>query len=368
MMRLVYLCDWLPPDFGAVGQYSLGFAREWAETGREVTLVGLTSAAQSRLQSERIGAGRLTVRRIPRTMLDRSGHWRRAWWTLVTNIRLFWAARREILAADEVLITGAPPFLLHLLVPLNVLLRKRLIYRITDFHPECLMAELGSVPAWLRWFHRYTVQLRRYVDQFEVLGVDQKSRLLEIGIEPERIVLKRDPSPVSIRSDTVPLPRPPELSGKVVLLYSGNFGVAHDDATFVEGYTRHHREGSGRVVLWLNATGAKADRVEGVLRQRGLPVHRTQPVPLEQLASLLVTPDAHLITLRDEFVGYVLPSKVYGCIASGKPVLFVGSGASDVALLCKEHLPSGRYWRVEPGDSGALGGRLESIGSESRTD
>ena len=32
--------------------------------------------------------------------------------------------------------------------------------------------------------------------------------------------------------------------------------------TFVEGYRRHHREGSGRVALWLNATGAKADRVE----------------------------------------------------------------------------------------------------------
>ena len=28
MHRLVYLCDWLPPDFGAVGQYSLLFARE----------------------------------------------------------------------------------------------------------------------------------------------------------------------------------------------------------------------------------------------------------------------------------------------------------------------------------------------------
>ena len=47
--------------------------------------------------------------------------------------------------------------------------------------------------------------------------------------------------------------------------------------TFIEGYRRHHREhreGSGSVGLWLNATGAKADRVEEILRREGLPVHR----------------------------------------------------------------------------------------------
>ena len=45
--RLVYLCDWLPPDFGAVGQYSLLFARERAAAGVEVTLAGLSSTADS---------------------------------------------------------------------------------------------------------------------------------------------------------------------------------------------------------------------------------------------------------------------------------------------------------------------------------
>ncbi len=38
------------------------------------------------------------------------------------------------------------------------------------------------------------------------------------------------------------------------------------------------------------------------------------PVPLEQLPPLLIAADVHLITLRDAFVGYVLPSKVHACI------------------------------------------------------
>src|SRR5262249_39073363 len=160
------------------------------------------------------------------------------------------------------------------------------------------------------WLYRWTVALRRRVHRFEALGEDQRRRLAELGIAGERIVLKRDPSPVDGLELAEPLPVPGELRAYTVLLYSGNFRVAHDPHTYVSGSRRHPRHVSGRVGLWLNATGAKADLVERALRDAGLPVHRSRPVPLEQLPRLLVTPDAHLITLRDAFVGYVLPSKV----------------------------------------------------------
>jgi len=364
--RLVYLCDWLPPDFGAVGQYSLLFARRRAAAGEEVTLAGLSSTADS-IEEEAVGAGRLRIVRLRATVYDRANFRRRALWTLRTNLSLVRRLRREIARADEVLFTGSPPFLIHLLVPLNLLLRRRLTYRITDFHPECLMAEMEQVSLPLRLFHRLTVALRRCVDRFEVLGEDQRSRLLAIGIAPERIVLQRDPSPVEIPPGTPPLDRPDELSGYRVLLYSGNFGVAHDHETFIEGYRRHHRDDSShssRVALWLNATGAKADRVEEALRREGLPVYRSRPVPLDQLPRLLVTPDAHLITLRDEFVGYVLPSKVHGCVLSGRTVLFVGSARSDVHLLCAEGLPPERYHRLDVGDASGVARALDAIAQE----
>lgn len=360
MRKLVYLCDWLPPEFGAVGQYSLHFARQRAAAGEDVVLAGLSSTADS-IEEERPGNGRLRIVRLRARLYDRGNFRTRALWTARTNLSLIWRLRRELRAADEVLFTGSPPFLIHLLVPLNLLLRKRLTYRITDFHPECLMAERVRVPTALRLFHRWTVALRRRVDRFEVLGEDQRQRLRELGIDPERIVLKRDPSPVEIPPGTPPLELPEELRGRTVLLYSGNFGVAHDHETFVEGYRRHHREGSGRVVLWLNATGAKADRVEELLRRLGLPVYRSRPLPLELLPRLLVTPDAHLITLRDGFVGYVLPSKVYGCIESGLPVLYVGSPRSDVHLLCSQGLPPDRYQRVDVGDPAGVTRVLETL-------
>jgi hypothetical protein len=311
-----------------------------------------------------VGAGRLRTVRLRAAVYDKADFRRRALWTARTNLSLVWRLRREIARADELLFTGSPPFLIHLLVPLNLLLRRRLTYRITDFHPECLIAEIaerGRVPTPLRVFHRLTIALRRRVHRFEVLGEDQRRRLLAIGIAPDRVVLRRDPSPVEIPAGTEPLEPPEELRGYRILLYSGNFGVAHDHETFIEGYRRHHREGSGRVALWLNATGSKADKVEEALRREGLPVHRSRPVPLDLLPRLLVTPDAHLITLRDELVGYVLPSKVHACIRSGRTVLFVGSAASDVHLLCARDLPPARYRRVDTGDPAGVASALEEI-------
>ncbi len=362
MHTLVYLCDWLPPDFGAVGQYSLLFARQRAAAGEDVVLAGLSSRAGA-ASDEAVGGGRLRVVRRRAAVYDRANFRARALWTARTNLGLLWSVRRHLWRADEILITGSPPFLLHLAAPLAALLRKRLTYRITDFHPECLMAEMGRVPLPLRLFHRLTLLLRRRVDRFEVLGEDQRRRLREQGIPAGRIVLKRDPSPVEIPPGTPPLPpaaRPPELAGRCLLLYSGNFGVAHDSATLVEGYRLHHVRGSGRVGLWLNATGARAGEVEREILQAGLPLHRGLPVPLADLPRLLVTPDAHLITLRDPFVGYVLPSKVYGCLQSGRDILYVGSRDSDIHLLCAGSRTAG-YWQIETGDAAGLAAALEAI-------
>jgi hypothetical protein len=271
-------------------------------------------------------------------------------WTIGVNTRLLLAAWPHLRRTRRILFTGSPPLFLHWIAPANAWLGKELVYRITDFHPECAMAERPRPSLPMRMLYRATLYWRRRVDVFEVLGHDQMVRLKEIGIPPERLRYKPDPSPVEIGPDTRPLARPEAARDRCLLLYSGNWGVAHDIATFVEGYARHHRNGSGKVLLWLNAVGGGAAKVEAALEARSLPFVRGTPVATDQLASLLVTPDAHLITLADAFVGFVLPSKVHGSIESGRPVLFIGSDRSDVHRLCAEKMRA-PYWRVDVGDA-----------------
>lgn len=356
--RIVIIADWLPPDFGAVGQYMQMRAQGLAEQGHEVTLVGLSTGSGSKSHHER-GKGSLTEIRLSARPVPRGSLLGRMLWTIATNVRLILAAFGPLRAADGILFTGSPPFLIHLLVPLKLLWRGRLIYRITDFHPECLIAARERPSRALSLLLGLTNFWRRRVDGFEVLGEDQRRRLNVTGVPAGRIALVRDGSPVTFAPGGLVEPLPADLAGKCVLLYSGNYGVAHEVETVVRGYEIHHRKGSGRVYLWLSATGAGAEEVASRVGAAGVPFHRSSPVALEKLSGLLRAPAAHLVTLRDSFVGYVMPSKIYACLESGRPVLFVGSAESDVDLLARSG--PGGYWRVSCGDFEGFATALESL-------
>ena len=359
--RIVIIADWLPPDFGAVGQYMHMRARTLAELGHDVTLVGLASGRTS-VHREAQGKGCLTEVRLSARPVPRGSFVGRLAWTAMTNLRLIVAGFRYLRAADGILFTGSPPLLIHLLAPLRPLWRGRLVYRITDFHPECLIAARDRPSRPLALLLSLTNFWRRRIDGFEVLGLDQLRRLRETGVREERIALVRDGSPVTFTDSDNVEPLPAALEAACVLLYSGNYGVAHEVETVAQGYRRHHREGTGRVRLWLSATGAGADDLAWRFTEEGLPFYKSSPVPLDRLASLLRAPDAHLVTLKDGFVGFVMPSKIYACVESERPVLFVGSADSDVDLLARS-APAG-YWRVSCGDVAGLAATLELIADQ----
>ncbi len=356
---LIYLADWLPPQIGATGQYALIFATEKASAGRAVRLIGLTTGAASQTETAFEGGGHLAVVRLHARARRSEGYAARIAWSLASGARIALAALPHC-GGGEVLFTGSPPFMLYFAVALKALKRARLTYRITDFYPEVVIAArdrpslLLSAIAWLTW------RLRGWVDRFEVLGEDQRQILLDHGVPPAAITLVRDGSPVAFSGHETPLARPAPLQGRLALLYSGNLGVAHEIETVSAGLAAHHRQGSDRFALWINGWGARADRLAQDLERAGAPVARTAAAPLEDLARLLVSADAHLVTLRPAFAGYVLPSKIYACVASGKPILFVGPAASDVDLICRQATGLD-YRRIEPGDVAGFQAALEAL-------
>ena len=124
--RIVIIADWLPPDFGAVGQYMQLRAQALAERGHEVTLIGLTSGARS-VRHEARGAGTLTELRLAARPVPRGSLVARLLWTLWTDLRLVAAGFPYLRSAAGILFTGSPPFMIHLLAPLRFLWRGRLV-------------------------------------------------------------------------------------------------------------------------------------------------------------------------------------------------------------------------------------------------
>jgi len=58
---------------------------------------------------------------------------------------------------------------------------------------------------------------------------------------------------------------------------------------------------------------------------------------LEKLQDRLSSPDIHLVSLRDSWTGTLVPSKFFGSLAIGRPVLYAGSEKSSVARWIDEY-------------------------------
>src|SRR6478672_9080014 len=113
----LYICDWLPPDFGAVGQYSSIFARALATEGRNVVLGGLSSRGYEKV-IESCGKGHLRIIKLAAKPYEKANFKIRILWTLKTNTRIVIGLWSELWSCHEIWFTGSPPLLLHWIAPL----------------------------------------------------------------------------------------------------------------------------------------------------------------------------------------------------------------------------------------------------------
>ena len=124
-------------------------------------------------------------------------------------------------------------------------------------------------------------------------------------------------------------------SDRFVVLYSGNLGLAHDFETALDA-AELLRERTD-VLLAFVGSGPQAARVEAEVRRRGLTNVEFRPwMAQEQLGSSLTAGDVHLVTLRCDLAGLLVPSKIYGILAAGRPTIYVGPRRSEVAEILNE--------------------------------
>ena len=98
-------------------------------------------------------------------------------WTVVSNLLLLKAAFGSHAAGRCGTVHRQPALMLHFIAPLNLILRKKLIYRITDFHPECLIAERGQAGFLLSTLLRLTQFWRRRIDSSKCSGWTRRGGL-----------------------------------------------------------------------------------------------------------------------------------------------------------------------------------------------
>jgi len=128
-------------------------------------------------------------------------------------------------------------------------------------------------------------------------------------------------------------------SKKFKILYSGNIGAKQDWNFFIDFVNQLKNMDNIEVVVV--GEGAEKDKVVSALQEFQFIKHYNL-VPFEELPALLSSADLHVLFQKTDVIDTVMPSKLLGMMASGKPSIVTGNMKSEVATVLAES--SGGYY------------------------
>ncbi len=334
-MRFIFINRFYWPDEPATAQLLTDLAETLAGLGQHVTVI--TSRPDRAVPAREVHRD-VTIFRVRGTRWAGRGLTGKladfASFYCGALIRLFVVARRGDMA---VALTDPP--LIGIGVWLVARLRgARITHWAQDIYPEIAITLTGH--RWLGFLRPPRNLAWRRAEACVTLGTDMAGVLLAAGVPPHRLTLIPNwaphglsPQPPSVAN---PLRTAWGLTGKFVVLYSGNLGRVHDLEPLLDVATQLRAH--DHIAIVFVGGGAQRASLMAAAHQRGLTNIQFQPAqPRADLAALLALGDLHLVTLRPGCETAVFPSKLYGITAVGRPVLFMGPRDCELAGLVREH-------------------------------
>lgn len=276
--------------------------------------------------------------------------------------RLWRLARR----GDVVIAKTDPPMLSVVAAPICRWRGAKLVNWLQDIFPEVAEAlGVGTGPMSRTGYGALRALRNRSLKAAAhtvAIGDRMASRLEEMGLERNRIAIIHNWAdgalvrPVAASNNA--LRGEWGLSHRFVVGYSGNLGRAHEYKTLLQAISvlearpmpaasgnggraekaSGDEEGSARIVWLFIGGGAQYEGFKHEVQARGLTSVMFQPYqPRERLAESLSAADVHLVSLRPELEGLIVPSKFYGIAAAGRPTIFIGDEAGEIARILARH-------------------------------
>jgi glycosyltransferase involved in cell wall biosynthesis len=126
------------------------------------------------------------------------------------------------------------------------------------------------------------------------------------------------------------------LVGKFVFMYSGNHSPSNPLTTILQAAVRLGDDNNIRFVFVGGGSGKQ--QVEDYVRGHTLKNALSLPYqPLAELKNSLAAADVHIVSLGEPMVGIIHPCKIYGAMAIGRPILFLGPSPSHISDLMEQH-------------------------------
>lgn len=366
-MRVLAINQFYPPDHAATSQLLGELCEDLVRSGDAVSVIASqgTYLGTERLPARELREGVQVVRPWATslgkaTKLHRMSDYLSFWATGILAV-----ARAE--RPDVILTLTTPPMIAAGAVSVGALRGIPVVSWVQDVYPE-VAAAFGVVsetaPVY-RALHALAAATHRGTTRIVALSDGMAARLARQGAAPERLRVVQNWAdgrlirPIAHGEN--PFRAEHGLADRFVLTYSGNLGEGHDVATFVEA-ARLLRQTRPEALLLFVGEGSRKGEAERLAR--GLDNVRFLPYqPKERLAESLSAADVHLISLRADLDGLLVPSKLYGALASGRPICYVGPAGCEVAGMIRR---ADLGWEGRPGDASALAGAVVRLAEPER--
>ncbi|MDD2710018.1 MAG: glycosyltransferase family 4 protein [Verrucomicrobiae bacterium] len=339
MSRYLFINQYYWPDEAATAQLLADLTEYLAAAGHEVTVVcgrGRYSAAGPLPAGESWHAG-VRIVRVNGTDGGRFS-WGGRLSDGITFLAAAWWRMRFLPRHDVVVAMTSPPWVGRLGVEYHRHHGTPLVSWVQDIYPE-IAVKLGVIrnPWVIRLLERQSALIGRESARLVAPAEDMRDVLMaHLG---ERVCVAAIPNwartdliqPGPVRENS--FRREKGWLGDRVLMYSGNAGRGHDFDAMLRLTARLHEEMKNLRFVLVGDTPRHA-RVAAQARRMGVTRFTCLPTQSRsRLGEVLGAADAHLVTQRTETNGLMMPSKFYGIVAAGRPVIYIGPPCSEIGRL-----------------------------------
>lgn len=333
MRRVVLVNRYFHPDHSATSQIASDLAFHLASRGWEVRAITSRQRyddARARLAASETTQG-VHIERVWSTRFGRAGLPGRAVDYLTFYVSAFFTIRRQ---RDAIVVAMTDPPLLSVVAALA---SRRVVNWVQDLFPEVAEALGIRIP--------FVKRLR-----------DWSLRRAKANVVLGDLMAARVPRAVVIHNWGAPAPGPllhRPRAGAFTIGYSGNLGRAHEFGAIIGAMQR-----LPDVRFVFTGGGAQWKSV-----QNAAPANAEfRPyVPREELGASLSSVNAHLVSLRPELEGLIVPSKFYGIVAVGRPVIFIGAPDGELARVIEKDRCG---LVVDAGDTEGLVRAIETLAND----
>ncbi len=332
-----------PPARGASGRVLRDLAREMVRAGWNVTV--LTTGEKTFSEKD----GGIVVQRVSAPQKPRSAF---------SYARVLWALYRGAMKQDRhdlVITLTDPPLLvtigrryakkkrcahMHWCHDLYPDLFPSIGLRMPDFIMKSLsrsarrsMNQSGKVIAVGRCMAKYLAHTGVETGRITTITNWPDMELAE----PSRNLTKKD---FKLKKD-VALSRPSEAlfrndAPRFRILYAGSIGRAHPMKTILEA--AEHLSIHEEMEFVFVGEGPNHDRLAVERSRRGLENIKLLPYqPASCLKDLMESGDLHIVSMRDDAAGLLVPCKFYSAIAAARPIIFVGPADTEIGRMIRDY-------------------------------